>query len=49
MSCYRTILETYYGSYDKEAADIKIRENIRLWRIANDMDEEISENEINER
>jgi hypothetical protein len=40
MSCYRTILETYYGSYDKEAADIKIRENIRLWRIANDLEEE---------
>ena len=49
MSCYRTILETYYGSYDKEAADIKIRENIRLWRIANDLEEDISENDIDER
>lgn len=40
MSCYRTIMETYYGSYDKEAADEKIRHNIHIWRIANDLEED---------
>lgn len=39
MSCYRTVLETYYGSYDKEAADEKIARNIKLWRIAEGLDE----------
>lgn len=49
MSCYRTVLETYYGSYDKEAADEKIARNIKIWRIAEGLDEpetaEISKNE----
>ena len=31
MTCYRRILETYYGSYDKEAADEKIKHNIEIW------------------
>ena len=39
MSCYRTVLETYYGSYDQEAADEKISRNIKLWRVAQGLDE----------
>ena len=39
MSCYRTVLETYYGSYNKEAADEKIARNIKIWRIAEGLDE----------
>lgn len=39
MSCYRTVLETYYGSYDQEAADEKISRNIKLWRVAQGFDE----------
>ena len=38
MSCYRTVLEAYYGSYDKEAADEKIAHNIRIWRVQEGLD-----------
>lgn len=38
MSCYRTVLEAYYGSYDKEAADEKIAHNIRIWRVKEGLD-----------
>jgi hypothetical protein len=46
MSCYRTVLETYYGSYDQQAADEKIAHNIKIWRIAQGLDER--ENNIEE-
>lgn len=38
MHCYRLVLETYFGHYDKEAADEKIRKNIILWRKAQGLD-----------
>ena len=37
MHCYRTVLETYYGSYNKEAADAKIKQNIEVWKKAQDL------------
>ena len=38
MHCYRMVLETYFGSYNKEAADEKIKHNIALWRQAQGLD-----------
>ena len=38
MHCYRLVLESYFGYYDKEAADEKSRNNIILWRKAQDLD-----------
>ena len=38
MTCYRTVLETYYGSYNETEANEKIKHNIKIWRTANDMD-----------
>lgn len=38
MSCYRTVLETYYGSYDQEIADEKISRNIKIWKKAHGLD-----------
>lgn len=39
MSCYRTVLETYFGAYNQEAADERICRNIKLWRIAEGLEE----------
>lgn len=38
MTCYRSIMENYYGSYNVEAADEKIKRNIAVWRKANGLD-----------
>ena len=38
MHCYRLVLESYFGYYDKEAADEKFRRNIIKWRKAQDLD-----------
>ena len=38
MTCYRTVLETYYGSYDQAEADEKITYNIKQWRKLNELD-----------
>lgn len=38
MTCYRTILTSYFGSYNEEAADEKIKHNIKIWREANDIE-----------
>ena len=38
MHCYRTVLETYFGSYDEKIADEKIKHNIALWRQAQGLD-----------
>ena len=35
MSCYRAIMEAYFGSYDEEVADEKIKYNIDIWKEAN--------------
>jgi predicted protein tyrosine phosphatase len=40
MHCYRLVLESYFGYYDKEAADEKIRRNIMLWRKAEGLDDD---------
>ena len=39
MTCYRTVMESYYGSYNQKEADDKISHNIRIWREANGLDE----------
>ena len=39
MTCYRAIMEAYYGTYDKEAADAKLAQNIQVWRKENGLDE----------
>lgn len=39
MHCYRLVLEAYFGYYDKEAADEKLRRNIILWRKAQGFDD----------
>ena len=31
MTCYRTILETYFGAYDEEAAAANEQHNIDIW------------------
>ena len=38
MHCYRLVLESYFGYYDKEAADEKLRRNIIEWRKLNGLD-----------
>lgn len=38
MHCYRLVLESYFGYYDKEAAEEKYRRNIIEWRKAQDLD-----------
>lgn len=38
MTCYRTVLETYFGSYDETEANEKLTHNIKIWRKANDLD-----------
>ena len=38
MHCYRLVLESYFGYYDKAAADEKLRRNIIEWRKLNDLD-----------
>lgn len=35
ISCYKTVLASYYGSYNQEAVDEKLRKNIELWQDAN--------------
>lgn len=32
MHCYRLVLESYFGHYDKEPIEKKLREKIILWR-----------------
>lgn len=32
MSCYRSVMETYYGTYNKKCADEKTKHNIDVWR-----------------
>ena len=39
MHCYRLVMEAYFGYYDKEAADEKLRRNIILWRKAEGLDD----------
>lgn len=39
MTCYRTVLETYFGAYDEEAAAINEQHNINVWLKAIDNDE----------
>lgn len=39
MHCYRLVLESYFGYYDKEAADEKLRRNIVLWRKVQGLDD----------
>ena len=39
MTCYRTVMESYYGSYNQKEADDKISHNIKMWREANGLDE----------
>lgn len=31
MACYRTVLETYFGTYDENEANKKIARNIEIW------------------
>jgi protein tyrosine phosphatase len=38
MHCYRLVLESYFGRYDKKAADENIRRNIIEWRKLNELD-----------
>ena len=38
MHCYRLVLESYFGYYDKQAADEKLRRNIIEWRKFNNLD-----------
>lgn len=38
MTCYRTVLTAFFGSYDQEAADEKIKRNIEIWRKENGLD-----------
>lgn len=38
MSCYRAVMEAYYGSYDQKAANKKIRHNIEIWRAEQGLD-----------
>lgn len=37
MHCYRLVLESYFGYYDKAAADEKIRRNLIEWRKLNEL------------
>jgi hypothetical protein len=39
MHCYRLVMEAYFGYYDKEAAEEKLRRNIILWRKAEGLDD----------
>ena len=39
MHCYRLVLEAYFGYYDRDAADEKIRRNIILWRKDQGLDD----------
>ena len=39
MHCYRLVLESYFGYYDKQAADEKYRHNIAVWRKAEGLDD----------
>lgn len=38
MTCYKTILETYFESYDETEANKKLAHNIKIWRKANNLD-----------
>ena len=38
MSCYRSVLEAAFGSYDEKDANEKLRYNIAVWREANGLD-----------
>lgn len=40
MTCYRYVLEGYFGTYDQDLANLKLAENIRLWRIHEGLDSE---------
>ena len=35
MTCYRTVLETYFGSYNEIESNEKIAHNINIWREFN--------------
>lgn len=35
MSCYRAIMEAYFGSYDEDIANEKIAHNIKIWKEIN--------------
>jgi predicted protein tyrosine phosphatase len=37
MTCYRAIMTCFFGTYDQDAADEKIKCNIMAWREANDL------------
>lgn len=38
MTCYRTILTAFFGSYDQSAGDEKIKHNIEIWRKENGLE-----------
>ena len=38
MACYRTVMEAYYDFYNEEEAKSKIVRNIKLWKMANELD-----------
>jgi predicted protein tyrosine phosphatase len=38
MTCYRTVLTAFFGSYDQEAAESKIKHNIEIWRKENGLE-----------
>ena len=35
MHCYRTVLETYYGSYTSTGIENQYKENIEAWKVVN--------------
>ena len=38
MHCYRTVLTAYFGYYNEEAADEKIKHHLILWRKYHELD-----------